>query len=424
MLDQVDSTEVGKKADEIVKDIIEQLKIKSKPALKKMGGYSAENRFIMIPESLKASRYGVAIESAFRNALHANGTGKAEMSVSSSVSDIVCYQTSVANGLCDLTEVMKWETVYNEGASKNTRHLNNGEFGGSYVERTKSEVEKQKAIKEERKVPELGLSDSDNIIFGTGLSWEHYPPIALRNQENNRSEVEFRKQIFDPIVNYAMKEKIIQRKKEAGSSDDVYQYVINLIPKGWVDLDVSNYRQKGDDGKFERGEVLFQYLANQNTLVQAEYQKPILLTDSGRFGEPYNFLQARTSGDGKTREIIEDISKQYMKRILRKNTELFLELRETLCRYYEIVKDLEIREQEYWYAYQVEQFARYYGFGIIMEEEGKWFALTDDTGNRQAFCSFTYKRPMRITVLKRNYIKVIGVFCWRLKNLLRLIKKN
>lgn len=99
-----------------------------------MGGYSAENRFIMIPESLKASRYGVAIESAFRNALHANGTGKAEMSVSSSVSDIVCYQTSVANGLCDLTEVMKWETVYNEGASKNTRHLNNGEFGGSYVE--------------------------------------------------------------------------------------------------------------------------------------------------------------------------------------------------------------------------------------------------------------------------------------------------
>jgi hypothetical protein len=35
-----------------------------------------------------------------------------------------------------------------------------------------------------------------------------------------------------------------------------------------------------------------------------------------------------------------------MKRILRKNTELFLELRETLCRYYEIEKALEKREKE------------------------------------------------------------------------------
>ena len=390
VLGQVDEEEVPKKADEIVKDLVSQLKVKSKPALKKMGGYSAENRFIMIPKSLQASKYGTAIESAFRSALQATGAKETGVSVSPSVSDIVCYQTSVANGLCDLTEVQKWETVYNEGASRNTRHLNHGEFGSSYVERTKAEIEKEKAIKEERKIPELGLSVTENIIFGTGLSWEHYPSIALRNPDN-KGEAEFRRTMFDPIVDYAMKESLIQRKHTPGSSEDVYQYVVNLIPAGWENLDVEDYQQKGDDGKYARGERLFQHLEAQNALVQGEWQKPILLAGSGRFGEPYDFSAARTSGDGKTRAVIEDISKQYMRRMLRKNTKLFLELRETLCRYYEIVRKLELREQDYWYAYQVGQFEKYYGFGIILEEGGKWYALTDDSGNRQAFCSFTFK---------------------------------
>ena len=391
VLNQVDATEVPPKADEIVQDMVSQLKTKSKPALKKVGGYSVKHRFILLPKDLLACKYGTEIWNAFRNAVKEIWADTPIILVSPSISDIVCYQTSVANALCDLTELQKWETVYNEGINKKTRHLNNGEFGSSYLERTKEEIEKEKAVKEGRKVPELGLSETDNYIFGTGLSWEHYPSIALRNQDSNRTESEFIKTIFDPIVNYAMKENIIQRKREPGSSDDVYSYVVNLIPDRWENLDVSDYKHKGDDGKYARGEQLFQYLANQNQLVQADWQKPIVLAGSGRFGESYDFSQAKTFGGGKTREVIEDISKQYMRRILRKNTKLFLELRETLCRYYEVVRDLEIREQDFWYGYQVEQFAKYYGFGIIMEEEGKWYALTDDSGNRQAFCSFTYK---------------------------------
>ena len=85
------------------------------------------------------------------------------------------------------------------------------------------------------------------------------------------------------------------------------------------------------------------------------------------FERPFDFSVARQSG--MNNDQIEEQSLIYMKRILRKNTELFLELRETLCRYYEIVKVLELREKDQKYRYQVEKFIRYYQYGVVVYSE-------------------------------------------------------
>ena len=89
---------------------------------------------------------------------------------------------------------------------------------------------------------------------------------------------------------------------------------------------------------------MFDYLKQQNKCSTKLNQKSITLSDSGIFAGPFDFSNARQCG--MSSDEIEKQSIVYMKRILRKNTELFLELRETLCRYYEIEKALEKREKE------------------------------------------------------------------------------
>lgn len=176
------------------------------------------------------------------------------------------------------------------------------------------------------------MTAKEEILFGTGLSWEHYPPVALRRLEENTKEQEFLSTIFNPIVEYAMKEKLIERKINSAVSSDIYEYVVHLIPDDWKKLNVEDYEEIGPDGRFERGEKLFNYLKNQNPISVKQDQKQITLFDSGIFANPFDFSAARQNRKSKPQ--IEAQSIIYMKRILRKNTELFLELRETLCRYY------------------------------------------------------------------------------------------
>lgn len=169
------------------------------------------------------------------------------------MSDIICYQVSEANALCDLKDIGKWEDFYNSSYYTISRHLCNGEYVTKFTERTKSEIEEEKARKEQKPVPELRLTAQEEILFGTGLNWEHYPPVALRNLESNEKEKEFLRTIFDPIVDYAMKERLIERKINQMGNRDVYEYVVHLIPDDWNNLDVEDYENIEQDGKFSKG---------------------------------------------------------------------------------------------------------------------------------------------------------------------------
>ena len=408
VLEQEPQENVANKARELVQGIVRQLIEKSRPALKTVpGSWNKVNSFILLPQALDGSSFANPIKQAFRDELaRIGGNNSNEPAVSSAVSDIVCYQTSVANALCDLVDIGKWENYYNSAQEPLcvSRHLCNGEdnYITKYTERTKSEIETDKARKEGEPAPNLLLTEEEQMLFGTGLSWEHYPPIALRNMEKNDKEKEFLRTMFNPIVEYAMKEKLIERKISQAANRDIYEYVVHLIPNDWKNLNVEDYEEIGLDGRFERGEKLFNYLKQQNPVSTKVNQKSIILFDSGMFAQPFDFSTARQSGMNSDQ--IEAQSIIYMKRILRKNTELFLELRETLCRYYEIVTTLEAREEDQKYGYQVEKFIRYYQYGIVIysEKDAAWRYMVNNEGRMKTLCRFDRMAETNYTPIEKK----------------------
>lgn len=394
------------KARELVQGIVRQLIEKSKPTFKTVpGSWRVIDGFLFLPAELTNSKFATPIQQAFRDEFARIG-GATYSCILADVSDIICYQVSEANALCDLKDIGKWEDFYNSSYCTISRHLCNGEYVTKFTERTKSEMEEDKARKEQKPVPELRLTAQEEILFGTGLNWEHYPPVALRNLESNEKEKEFLHTMFDPIVDYAMKEKLIERKEDSTQSSDIYGYVVHLIPDDWNNLDVENYENIGLDGRFERGENLFSYLRQQNSASIKPDQKPVILSGSGMFEKPFDFSDARLRGMNSDQ--IEAQSIIYMKRILRKNTELFLELRETLCRYYEIEKALELREKEYRYKFQVDKFIQCYRYGIVFysKEDNMWRYLTDAKGNTKILCRSDITANINYTSLEKRLVKM------------------
>ena len=93
-----------------------------------------------------------------------------------------------------------------------------------------------------------------------------------------------------------------------------------------------------------RGWKLFEFLHRQNLQSSATYRKQIVLTGSPVFGEFFGLnaiIQLQHWDDAR----IEQEHQSYMKRIMRKNTALYMELEETLYRYYDIRKALEEKEK-------------------------------------------------------------------------------
>lgn len=346
MLGSMPPEECALAAGQLAARILAELLDKSRPALRKReNSWCAVNQCILIPQSLQASPYGGIIIHAFQTALEARRISPDALGVSQAASEIICCQVSVANALCDLKDIDEWERAYDHSnaSDKSCRHLINGEpgYAGSFCELTKQETEDMQAVKEGRQRRDLQLTAEEEVIFGTGLSQEHYPPVALHNLENNESEKKFRETIFDPIVDYALKEKLIERVP--GRNPNRHRYIVNLIPKEWKNFDVSAYDLVGDDGRLQKGTPLFQYLQRQNPCESAGFQKEICLEGGGFLSEEYDFTMAMQAGEGRTQEEIDRISIEYMKRILRKDTGLFVEVRETLCRYYDIDKALRLK---------------------------------------------------------------------------------
>ena len=202
VLEQELQENVANKARELVQGIVRQLIEKSKPTFKTVpGSWRVIDGFLFLPAELTNSKFATPIQQAFRDEFARIG-GATYSCILADVSDIICYQVSEANALCDLKDIGKWEDFYNSSYCTISRHLCNGEYVTKFTERTKSEMEEDKARKEQKPVPELRLTAQEEILFGTGLNWEHYPPVALRNLESNEKEKEFLHTMFDPIVDY------------------------------------------------------------------------------------------------------------------------------------------------------------------------------------------------------------------------------
>ena len=397
--------------------IFGQLMTKSKPCLKvKQGVNRICNGTIMLPRSLQAGTSGPMIQNAFQAKLASTNAALSNLVFSSVVDSIVCYQTSVADALSDIEDLELWENDY-EDAIDTTTHLHNGEHPtlhmdtgySQYNELTMDDTIRVKHITAQREVYP-GLSQNDdarkeiNNIYGTGLAWRHYPSINVTKYGNtfngagNKLEDVYRRDVFSKKIEEAIKLGVIECEREG----NVYKYYINLIPRGWTNFRIKGYKNKYKNGPkkglFIRGKELFDYLANQNREVVANYRKQIFLHDSKFFDEEgFDFTEI-IRVENWPQESIDREHKSYMMRIMRKSTGLYQDMEDTLFKLYPVEYELELKEIEVLKRAKYRKFFDGYLSGLVNSDEKgvEWTAIVDDSGEKEKLVRFSrvYARNM------------------------------
>ena len=351
-----------------VQDIYTQLITKSSPSLKlKPGTAQVINRYILLPESLKGGKCGPLIQKAFAKLVNGAAAGAEKGVYFSSVTDaIVCYQTSVANAISDLSDLDLWEDAY-DAAHTNTRHLHNGEYPrlhmttgfSQYNELNQAETDQaagQNGPREVLPLDEAPAAADQKAIYGTGLSWFDYPSINYARYADDftngadTTESRYRSGLFAKRVKEALRIGIIECEK-AGFQ---YKYFLNLLPKDWTNLEVNGYKAK-NGWRFARGQKLFLYLKAQNPAAAGICRKQICLSDSPFFGpDGFNFT-AKANLAHWTEDQADRQAELYMMRILRKATELYQEMEDTMYRFYPVEYALEEKEKEKKAQYEKEE---------------------------------------------------------------------
>ena len=236
--------------------------------------------WLVFPEKILNVKYNAYLRQEIFDFLEREAGQDYEIVPSENENEILCYQSSVANPLYGVSGIQKWEQCYNQR-----------------IEAGKAE-----------------------------FNWKSYVPLALRHLERNTIYKKIDEEFFSPCIAYALKEKIIERKRFPGE-EWKYLYVMNLIPDSWTNLNVSNYKVGDAEGRAQKGEAFFQYLHSMNSFSADIWQREITLPDAGVFSRAYDFSDAPEGMD------IDGISISYMKRILQKNVPLFVLLRQTVKKY-------------------------------------------------------------------------------------------
>lgn len=358
--------------DNEVRDIMKKLIQSSKPSIKVLPGSPCTiNRTILIPQSLMLGQYSSMIKTAFNNCLGVQGEGIGKVGESTIADSIICYQASVGHAMAALQDLALWESAY-ETVPTISMHTCNGQYKNEYSEEAYAE----------------GTTPEEMVLFGTGLSWIHYPSvnIAAYEDQNDKfilngdtTESKYRKDVFNKKIEYALKEKIIECVKNG----DKYSYFLNVIPEDWENLGITAY-------KGEKGQKLFDFWANQNPGSNATYRKPIILTGSMFFAQPFDFSGIIAQQNWKDARVTIE-HRAYMKRIMRKNTYLYKELEKTLSKYGKVIKEWDAKQAVKQQGKQAQIFCELYLYHVINcdEDRYEWSVLVNKRGGNIPLLTFS-----------------------------------
>lgn len=421
VLSTVDASQQRVEVDRAVREIFSQLMTKSKPCLKvKQGTSLICNGTIMLPSSLRSGESGTLISQAFQTELTRANSALSNLVFSDVVDSIVCYQTSVANALGDISDLTLWENAYENGRD-NATHLNNAEYVSlhmetgysQYNELTMDQTSVEAHVPVDRPVyPEFVVAadgkEKLNRIYGTGLSWSNYPSVNVARYGNNfdgregTMDAAYRSGPFTEKINEAIRVGIIECEREGNN----YKYYINLIPDDWKNLKIRGYKNKNRDGKFVRGKELFEYLKKQNPASNKDFRKQIALRETAFFGEGgFDFTEAIRIQHWEQARVDRE-HRFYMMRIMRKSTGLFQDMEDTLWRFYPIEAELEGKEVDATRKAQYKKFLESYLYGLINTDEKnlKWSAIVDDGGDTESIVVFSRRLLRELNDIEKKLI--------------------
>ena len=366
LISNVPEEQQQREIDRVVGFIVEELLYKSEPGPKmKRDITRIYTAVIMLPQYLEGGYVGSMVKQAFTREGDRAGLAFFELHFVSSVDSIVCHQSSIANALSELADIDQWENAYNNRFMPSV-HTNNGEIPvlhmdtghSQYVELTMSETIRARHSSEKRRILPMWEGKPNakkelNIIYGTGLSWEHYPSVNVTRYGNRFDEdgygleTVYRRDVFSKKIEEALALQII----ECDCFGHTYQYYINLIPREWTDLSIEGYEERHEEGpekgRYVRGKKLFDYLAGRNPddWYWYKYRKPIYIEGSPFFGmDGFDFTEAVAEKHW-TQERIDIERKAYLMRMMRKLTGLYQDMEDTLFKYYPIEYELQKREK-------------------------------------------------------------------------------
>ena len=388
-----------------VNDIMKRLLQTSAPSLATRNGKQGHiNKVVLVPRKLMTGSHGTTIDAAFRAFIGDGDT----MAVSSVVDAIVCYQASVGNALCDLKDLDLWENGY-EAALNATTHLSNGEHVRLHMQRGYSQYTELTKSQTDRELKGgmlgSGLSQEDELVFGTGLAWKDYPSINILRYEGNfnsagaTTEERYRRDVFNKKIDKAVEYGII----ECEQVGNTYKYWLNIIPGDWTNLSLKGYNEIGSNGLYARGQVLFNFLAGKNPQSASRYRKQIALRNSPAFGEEgFDFSEIIQLEHWQDERVKQEAT-SYMKRIMRKATGLYQDMEDTLYRFFDIEKELEEKEgglvelqKEKENKDKVRKFIDFFANGVVNpdEEQYTWAVATNLKGASVELVSFSRKFKM------------------------------
>ena len=355
------------------------------------------SRVIFIPDRLAAGPFGNTVLNAVRQHMGDSDT----LVLSPDTEDMACFVSETAIPLADLDNLDLWEDAYETSATA-TMHRSNGELARLHME-TGFPQFKELTWSGTCRLRGKGLGESlggeEERVFGTGLSWLHYPSVNLRRYRDTASfrpvttESRYRCEVFDRKIEAALALKIIECER----CGDRYKYYLNSIPDDWTDLSVENYLVKDPAGLCARGKELFDYLRTRNSGSVKPCRRQIALYGCPSFGpEGFDFSEVAPLADWPEDRITET-HRSLMKRILRRATGLYQTLEDTLYRYYEVETALRERDKLLTKGKTAERFVTFYLSGVINPDDDL-YEWTVQTGPDAATDLITFSRRFRASM--------------------------
>ena len=396
VLRDVSPAEQMNRINETIIEIMDRLTSKSTPRL---GGnkpsVGPRTEVVLVPKDLLTAN---AFSSMIQNAISGYFGNREHIVDETTTTDaIVCYQLSCGNPLCDIPDLTKWENIYDE-VSRTSRfvHVTDSDRArlhqqsgySQYKELTFDETQKQwnqiYMGKGADRQDNFTITGEKNSLLGTGLSWRNYPSVNIRRYHMSNQRVEKTAEteyltLFEKKIKLAQEWRVIERVPD-DKRPNTFRFYIHLIPSDAGNISpniLRRYTAKTKDGYFERGEQLFKYLKEKNPAAQGVWKQQIYLDGTPFFGTGgFDFSQAVTNLHW-TREQVDQELEKYLFRMMRKATNLYQSLEDTMFRYYPLEMELENREVQVKKYNLADLFIKLYAAGCIHNAKKKWTVTTE-----------------------------------------------
>ncbi len=259
----------------------------------------------------------------------------AEMFSSHVQDKIICYRFKCALPVYSLADIHRWESAY---------------------ETVNPELDK---------LLHTNTGNSEEFSKEAGVPWADRPPIAYCHDvrlPGNSGQVSregcYFKEVIDPFFDEAIESGLIQPVQSGVAPNDKYTFECFILDNdGWdYSFDVAKYAKTpgaSADGKLLKGKPIAAYFAKQNDVDKGACVRSIKLNDSAGFEVPM------------PRVIAEDRAK----RIIRKNTPLYIHLKRSLEVMRSVAEAIDDANRSSQSAELIPTFARCIAFDILREDD-------------------------------------------------------